>query len=144
VVSTDVWGIIHAERKALVADLQGLTAPQWAAPWLCTSWTVRDVLAHMTATARCRRRPELAQLTRSPVVELNRVVAVAQTGSTLAALQILDGLGLDDYRYLHSARAELLRRLGRGDEARAAYRRALGLTRTEAERRFLHRRLAEL
>jgi uncharacterized protein (TIGR03083 family) len=52
VVSTDVWGIIHAERRALAADLQALTDPQWAAPSLCTNWTVRDVLAHMAATAR--------------------------------------------------------------------------------------------
>jgi uncharacterized protein (TIGR03083 family) len=52
VVSTDVWGIIHAERKALAADLEALTDQQWAVPSLCTNWTVRDVLAHMTATAR--------------------------------------------------------------------------------------------
>lgn len=51
-VSTDVWGIIHAERKALATDLQALTEAQWATPSLCTGWTVRDVLAHMTATAR--------------------------------------------------------------------------------------------
>jgi uncharacterized protein (TIGR03083 family) len=51
-VSTDVWGTIHAERKTLAADLQALTDAQWATPSLCTGWTVRDVLAHMTATAR--------------------------------------------------------------------------------------------
>lgn len=51
-VSTDVWGIIHAERKALATDLQALAEAQWATPSLCTGWTVRDVLAHMTATAR--------------------------------------------------------------------------------------------
>jgi RNA polymerase sigma-70 factor (ECF subfamily) len=87
---------------------------------------------------------ELARLTGSPVVELNRAVAVAQTGAPEAALRIVDGLALDDYRYLHSTRAELLRRLGRLDDARAAYRRALDLTRAESERHFLHRRLAEL
>jgi RNA polymerase sigma-70 factor, ECF subfamily len=87
---------------------------------------------------------ELARVTGSPVVELNRAVAVAQTGAPEAALRIVDGLALDDYRYLHSTRAELLRRLGRVDDARAAYRRALGLTRAEPERRFLQRRLAEL
>ncbi|MDQ6670452.1 MAG: maleylpyruvate isomerase family mycothiol-dependent enzyme [Chloroflexota bacterium] len=48
----DVWGTIHAERKALAADLEGLTEAQWATPSLCANWTVRDVLAHMTATAR--------------------------------------------------------------------------------------------
>jgi uncharacterized protein (TIGR03083 family) len=48
----DIWGTIHAERKALAADLGALTEPQWATPSLCAGWTVRDVLAHMTATAR--------------------------------------------------------------------------------------------
>jgi RNA polymerase sigma-70 factor (ECF subfamily) len=87
---------------------------------------------------------ELAVLTGSPVVELNRAVAVAEAGSPKAALAIVDGLDLDEYQYLHSTRAELLRRLGRGPEAATAYRRALVLTRTEPERRFLNRRLAEL
>jgi RNA polymerase sigma-70 factor (ECF subfamily) len=87
---------------------------------------------------------ELAALTRSPVVELNRAVAVAQAGSPQAALEIVDGLALDDYQYLHSTRAELLRRLGRPEEARAAYARALELARAEPERRFLERRLREL
>jgi RNA polymerase sigma-70 factor (ECF subfamily) len=87
---------------------------------------------------------ELAALTRSPVVELNRAVAVAQAGSPADALQIVDRLALDEYQYLHSTRAELLRRLGRTEEARAAYRRALELTRTEPERLFLERRLEEL
>ena len=87
---------------------------------------------------------ELARVTGSPVVELNRAVAVAQTGAAEAALAMVDGIALDDYRYLHSTRGELLRRLGRPDDARAAYRRALDLTRAEPERRFLLRRLAEL
>ena len=87
---------------------------------------------------------ELARVTGSPVVELNRAVAVAQTGAAEAALAMVDGIALDDYRYLHSTRGELLRRLGRPDDARAAYRRALDLTRAEPERRFLQRRLAEL
>jgi RNA polymerase sigma-70 factor (ECF subfamily) len=69
---------------------------------------------------------------------------VAQTGAPEAALRIVDGLALDDYRYLHSTRGELLRRLGRADDARAAFGRALELTRAEPERRFLQRRLAEL
>ena len=87
---------------------------------------------------------ELARLTRSPVVELNRAVAVAQAGAPEAALTIVDRLALGDYQYLHSTRAELLRRFGRGAEARAAYRRALELATAEPERRFLERRLAEL
>ena len=87
---------------------------------------------------------ELARVTGSPVVELNRAVAVAQTGAPEAALRIVDALALDDYRYLHSTRGELLLRLGRADDARAAFGRALELTRAEPERRFLQRRLAEL
>jgi RNA polymerase sigma-70 factor, ECF subfamily len=84
----------------------------------------------------------LARLTGSPVVELNRAVAVAEAGDPDAALAIVDGLALDDYRYLQSTRAELLRRLDRPDEARAAYERALALTTAPPERRFLERRLA--
>ncbi len=87
---------------------------------------------------------QLAQTTRSPVVELNRAVAIAQAGSTEQALEIVDGLELGDYQYLHSTRGELLRRLGRTIEARAAYERAFELAGTEPERRFLARRIAEL
>ena len=87
---------------------------------------------------------ELSRLTRSAVVELNRAVAVAEVEGPEAALAIVNGLALDDYRYLHSTRAELLRRLGRTAEARDAYRRALELTSAQPERRFLERRLAEL
>jgi len=86
----------------------------------------------------------LVQLTGSKVVELNRAVAVAAAEGPEAGLEIADAIdGLDDYRYLHSTRADFLRRLGRREEARAAYQRALSLTTTEAERRFLERRLAE-
>jgi RNA polymerase sigma-70 factor (ECF subfamily) len=87
---------------------------------------------------------ELVALTGSPVVALNRAVAVAQAGSPEVALEIVYGLELDDYRYLHSTRAELLARLGRPEEARAAYLQALELTRSERDRRFLQHRLAEL
>ncbi|MDQ6822322.1 MAG: sigma-70 family RNA polymerase sigma factor [Actinomycetota bacterium] len=87
---------------------------------------------------------ELARRSRSPVVELNRAVAIAQAGSPAAALELVDSLELDQYRYLHSTRAELLRRLGRTDDARAAYRRALELTGEGPEQRFLERQLEEL
>jgi RNA polymerase sigma-70 factor (ECF subfamily) len=87
---------------------------------------------------------ELARLTGSPVVELTRAVAVAEAEGAEAGLAIVDGLVLDDYRYLHATRGELLRRLGRADEARDAYRRALELVHDDAERRLLERRLAEL
>ena len=87
---------------------------------------------------------ELSRLTGSPVVELNRAVAVAETEGPEAGLAIADGLELGEYHYLHSTRGELLRRLGRTAEARDAYRRALALVHDEAERRLLERRLAEL
>ena len=86
---------------------------------------------------------DLSRITHSPVVELNRAVAVAQTGRVKEALAVIDGLDLNDYHYLHAARAELLRRVGRDEEARKAYRRALELVRTEPERRFLERKLQE-
>jgi RNA polymerase sigma-70 factor (ECF subfamily) len=87
---------------------------------------------------------ELARRTGSPVVQLNRAVAVAEAGDVEAGLALVDGLALDRYHYLHATRAELLRRLDRVEEARAAYDRALALVHSDAERRFLERRLAEL
>ncbi|MDX6554856.1 MAG: hypothetical protein QOD86_1051 [Miltoncostaeaceae bacterium] len=86
----------------------------------------------------------LAAITGSPVVELNRAVALAEAGDPAAALALADGLDLDGYHYLHAARAEWLRRLGRPAEARAALTRALELVASDAERRLLQRRLAEL
>jgi RNA polymerase sigma-70 factor (ECF subfamily) len=87
---------------------------------------------------------ELSRLTGSPVVELNRAVAVAEAEGPSAGLEIVDGLPLEDYRYLHATRGELLRRLGRADEARAELERALELVHDDAERRLLERRLSEL
>ena len=87
---------------------------------------------------------ELARVTGSPVVELNRAVAVAEAEGPRAGLRIADGLALEHYHYLHATRGELLHRLGRDAEARAAYARALELAHDEAERRLLERRLAEL
>jgi RNA polymerase sigma-70 factor (ECF subfamily) len=87
---------------------------------------------------------ELSHLTGSPVVELNRAVAVAEVDGPEAGLAIVERLALEDYRYLHSTRADLLRRLDRTEEARDAYRRALALAPGETERRLLERRLAEL
>jgi RNA polymerase sigma-70 factor (ECF subfamily) len=84
-------------------------------------------------------------MTGSPVVELNRAVAVAEADGLETGLSAMDALdGLDDYHYFHAARADVLRRLGRADAARAAYARALELVRSEPERRFLERRLAAL
>ena len=89
---------------------------------------------------------ELARLTSSPVVELNRAVAVAEVEGPAAGLALIDRLELDDYRYLHVARAELLERSGRRAEARRAYRRALELVEDgeDPERRHFERRLSEL
>ena len=86
----------------------------------------------------------LAAQTGSPVVDLNRAVAVAEIDGPEAGLAILNRLDLDHYRYFHSARAELLRRAGRNDEARRAYRRALELAQTDAERQSLQTQLDRL
>ena len=87
---------------------------------------------------------QLARVTGSPIAELNEAAAIAEAGNVEAALDLVDTLDLEQYVYLHSARAELLRRLDRFEEAEAAYRRALELVHSEAERTFLERRLAEL
>jgi RNA polymerase sigma-70 factor, ECF subfamily len=88
---------------------------------------------------------ELARLASSPVIELNKAVALAEAQGPALGLASIDRLdGLDDYHYFHAARAELLRRLDRSAEARTAFERALGLVRSEPERRFLQRRLASL
>jgi RNA polymerase sigma-70 factor (ECF subfamily) len=87
----------------------------------------------------------LSSFTPSPVVELNRAVAVAMSDGPERGLALIDSIeGLDAYRHLHSARADLLRRLGRSGEAAHAYARALELSRQPAERAFLERRLAEV
>ena len=86
----------------------------------------------------------LERLSSSPVVTMNRAIAVAELQGPEAGLALLDRLELNDYRYYHSTRANLLRRLGRDDEARAAYARALDLTQAGPEQRFLESRLADL
>ncbi|HEY8192573.1 MAG TPA: RNA polymerase sigma factor [Gaiellaceae bacterium] len=86
----------------------------------------------------------LARLAPSPVVELNRAVAVAMAGNVDEGLDLIAEIqGLDDYHLLHAARADLLRRLDRRDEAAAAYERAFELATNPVERAFLERRLAE-
>jgi RNA polymerase sigma-70 factor, ECF subfamily len=90
----------------------------------------------------------LARIDTSPVIELNHAVAVAMRDGPLSGLLLIDAIlargELKDYHLAHAARADLCRRLGKIEEARAAYRRALELARQEPERRFLERRLAEL
>ena len=87
---------------------------------------------------------ELARATGSAVVELNRAIAVAHVDGPERGLELIDELPLDGYRYLHSTRAELLRRSGRLEEAREAYARAIELALSDPERRLLRRRLADL
>ena len=88
---------------------------------------------------------ELARVQPSQVVELNRAVAIAMTDGPEAGLARLEGLDeLERYHLLHATRADLLRRLGRADEAAAAYRRALDLATNPVERAFLERRLGEV
>jgi RNA polymerase sigma-70 factor (ECF subfamily) len=90
----------------------------------------------------------LARVDRSPVIELNRAVAIAMRDGPAAGLALIDAIlvrgDLEDYHPAHAARAELCRRLSRPAEARAAFERALALTRQEPERRFIERRLREL
>ena len=91
---------------------------------------------------------ELLERWPSPVVALNRAIAVAMVDGPAAALPEIEALARDErlagYRYVHAARADMLRRLGRGEEAAAAYREALALTANRAEREFIEARLAEL
>jgi RNA polymerase sigma-70 factor, ECF subfamily len=110
--------------QAAIASLHAETPPDW------------EELAALYG--------ELARRTGSPVVELNRAAAVAEGGDVEAALAAVDRLELEGYHYLHATRAELLRRLDRVDDARAAYGRALALVRSDAERRFLEAQLAAL
>jgi RNA polymerase sigma-70 factor (ECF subfamily) len=132
---------IEAGRKALdqaiALDGRGAYVIQAAIASLQT----RERVDWPQVAAMYRR---LVELTGSPVVELNRAVALAQAGDPAAALHAVDRLDLDGYLYLHSTRGELLRRLGRDDESRAAYRRALELATSIPERRFLGGRLDEL
>jgi RNA polymerase sigma-70 factor (ECF subfamily) len=87
---------------------------------------------------------QLEQRTSSPVVTMNRAIAVAELEGPEAALALLDGLDLENYRYYHSTRADLLRRLGHDNEAQVAYARALELTEPGPESRFLEARIADL
>ena len=102
-------------------------------------WVVALLGALLTAAGARAQAPAPA------IKDLQQAAAALyQAGDPAAALRVVDGLDLDGYLYFHSTRGELLRRLGRDDEARAAYRRALGLATSTPERRFLARRLEQL
>jgi RNA polymerase sigma-70 factor (ECF subfamily) len=121
-------------------------------------YTIQAAIAAVHAGARAAGETDwarivglydiLLQLDPSPVIELNRAVAVTMRDGPEAGLELVDAIlergDLADYQLAHAARADLCRRLGRVTEARASYRKALELTRQEPERRFLERRLAEL
>jgi RNA polymerase sigma factor (sigma-70 family) len=137
--------LVRAKRKIKAAGIPFRVPPVHLLPYV-----LQAAIASLHAETPCdwaqiaALYSELSRLTGSPVVELNRAIAVAETEGPEAGLRIVDQLGLADFRYLYSTRAELLRRLGRTDDARNAYRRARQLTDDGAERRFLERRLTEL
>jgi RNA polymerase sigma-70 factor (ECF subfamily) len=144
-------GLWHREQIVDgMAVLDRALALQGAAPRSAGPYVVQAAIAALHAEDAPDWRQiavlygELTRLTGSAVVELNRAVAVAEAAGPEAGLALVDALELDGYRYLHSTRADLLRRLGRTGEARGEYERALQLTEGEPERRFLERRLAEL
>jgi RNA polymerase sigma-70 factor (ECF subfamily) len=122
------------------------------------AYTIQAAIAAVHAKASSPAATDWAQIVAlydlligtnpSPVIELNRAVAVAMRDGPLAGLALVDAIlargDLEKYHLAHSARADLCRRLGKTAEARTSYERALNLTRQEPERRFLERRLAEL
>jgi RNA polymerase sigma-70 factor (ECF subfamily) len=139
-----------AEGRALVQ--QAMSSPSFG------PYTVQAAIAAVHADATNPAATDwaqivalydvLARMVPSPVVELNRAVAVAMRDGPAGGLELIDALlargDLSDYHLAHAARADLCRRLGRADEARHSYRRALDLARQGPERRFLENRLAEL
>lgn len=139
-----------AEGKGLVE--QALSAQQFGV------YTIQAAIAAVHAEAPSAVETNWAQIVAlydvlvqvepSPVIELNRAVAVAMRDGALAGLQRIDDIlaqgNLSDYHLIHAARADLCRRLGRTDEARVSYQQALAIARQEPERRFLEKRLQEL
>jgi hypothetical protein len=124
-VFREEWGRVLATLIGFLGELDRALALRGRGPYV-----LQAAIASLHAEAPCdwvqiaALHGELTRLTGSPVVELNRAIPIAETEGPEAGLRIVDELGLDDFRYLHSTRAELLRRLGRTDEARDAYRRA--------------------
>jgi RNA polymerase sigma-70 factor (ECF subfamily) len=143
-------------NQAQIAEAQALLGQALAAPQVGVH-TVQAAIAEAHAAAPSAADTDwarivawydlLAQAQRSPIVALNRAVAVAMRDGPRAGLELIDALlvqgELADYHLAHAARADLCRRLGRSSEARASYQRALALAKQEPERRFLERRLQE-
>jgi RNA polymerase sigma-70 factor, ECF subfamily len=121
-------------------------------------YTIQAAIAALHAEAPSAKETDWAEIVGlyevllrvdpSPVIALNRAVAVAMRDGPAAGLALVDAIlergDLADYRLAHAARAELCRRLGRTADARASFKRALALAKQEPERRFLERRIAEL
>jgi RNA polymerase sigma-70 factor (ECF subfamily) len=143
--------------RAMIAEGSALVARALASRRF-GSYTLQAAIAAVHAAAASAADTDWAEIVGlydlllaaepSPVIELNRAVAVAMRDGPEAGLALVDAIlvrgELQDYRLAHAARADLCRRLGRTAEARSAYQRALALTRQEPERRFLERRLREL
>jgi len=128
------WAPPRAHAASAASDRYGLQAQialEHVAP--VTRW--ERIAVHYTA---------LAEIEPNPVIELNRAVAIAMAEGPEHGLALMDTIeGLDAYHLLHSARADLLRRLGRAEDARAAYQRALELAANPVERAFLEQRLRD-
>jgi RNA polymerase sigma-70 factor (ECF subfamily) len=142
--------------QALIAEGTALAELAFARPPV-GSYTIQAMIAATHAAARTAAATDWARIAGfydlllraepTAVVALNRAVAIAMRDGPEAGLQLIDPLAageLVNYRFAHAARADLLRRLGRADEARAAYHHALELTQQASERKFLERRLGEL
>ena len=141
-----------------IAEGLKLVEQSLTAPGRVSAYAVQAAIAALHARAPAEGAtdwPQIAalyevllRLQPTPVVELNRAVALSMVDGPEKALQLVDSLaargGFKDYHLLHVVRADLLRRLGRQQEARAAYRAALEAARTEPEKRFLEQRMAEL
>ena len=138
-----LWRASEIEEGAALA-----ASVSWEGPYGLQAAIAAEHVAPQTRWARVAALyARLGELTPSPVIELNRAVAVAMSEGPEAGLLEIDALEdgrLDDYHLFHAARADLLRRLGRAGEARSAYTRARELTGNRAEQAFLDRRLREL
>ena len=130
-------GSARGRARARAARPRAVRASRRRSP-RCTPTTPTRLGADRRPLRRARRAD------RSPVVELNRAVAIAMADGPAAGLELVDGSTLDDYHYLHATRADLLRRLGRAAEARDRYGERSRSCTTTRERRLFERRLAEL
>jgi RNA polymerase sigma-70 factor (ECF subfamily) len=144
-------------NRAQIAEGENLVRRAMASPQI-GPYAIQAAIAAVHAEARTAEETDwgqivslydlLRQIVPSPVVDLNRAVALAMRDGPAAGLTAIDDIlaagELDEYHLAHAARADLCRRLGRVEDARSSYEQALDLARQEPERRFLERRLAEL